>query len=52
MINTDIPNLTIYYSEYGYIQVDKDIVLDPDKQVVSFSQVDRKISGSLNVTKY
>ena len=47
MINVKVPNLTIHYSEYGYIELDENLL--QDDQMIPITGVKSKITGTINV---
>jgi hypothetical protein len=48
MINVDVPSPTIFYSSYGYVEVDKN-ELNSDSIIVSFNKKTHNLTGKINV---
>ena len=48
MINVDQPIPTIYYSPYGYIEVDKNEINNSDSLLITFKK-SNKMTGKINV---
>jgi hypothetical protein len=51
MINLHISNPVIYYSLYGYVQVDKNEYSEPEKQMISFKKINQIMTGTTKVKK-
>lgn len=49
MINTELSNPEIYYSPYGYIEINKNDFQDAEKEFIPFEKKHCRLRGTLKV---
>jgi hypothetical protein len=49
-MNANVPNLTIHYSSYGYVEIDENVF--QESIMIPITGVRSKITGTINVTLY